>query len=385
MENKKSTIKRLWGKISYKEIGKLTGQTADAVRKMGRKIGLPPIRLNKQNNTFSPEIEVRRDIVLERVGNETKQSKAKYKLVAEELKNAQSMIEAYKSVGNCNFHTIKGGGRTVNEVTAVAVLSDIHFAETVKSDDVNGKNEYNLSIARSRVEKFFVSVVKLIKIFKKESKIKTLILALLGDLMKGHLREESLENNSLSPIEEMLELEELLIRGIQYLLDNTTLKLVVPCHSGNHARDTIKIRPSTEAVHSYEYVLYQHLARHFKGNKRIKFIIPTSYHSFIDAGGVILRLHHGHFMKFNGGIGGITISVNKAIAQWNKIQHADVDIFAHFHQFRNGGNFICNGSVIGFNPFAISIKADYEKPKQAFLLIDHKRKEMTVTAPIFLS
>ena len=36
-------------------------------------------------------------------------------------------------------------------------------------------------------------------------------------------------------------------------------------------------------------------------------------------------------------------------------------------------------------PEVYSIKADFERPKQGFFLIDHKRKEKTVTAPIFLS
>jgi hypothetical protein len=172
--------------------------------------------------------------------------------------------------------------------------------------------------------------------------------------------------------------------GIRYLLDNTSLNITIPCHSGNHARTTKKIHVSTEAGNSLEYVLYHNLAYEFKDNKRIKFIIPTSYHSFVEVGGLTIRFHHGHAMKYLGGIGGIYISVNKAIAQWNKVQRADLDVFGHFHQFRIGGNFVCNGSVIGWNEFANFIKADFEKPKQAFFLIDHKRKEMTVTAPIFL-
>jgi len=53
------------------------------------------------------------------------------------------------------------------------------------------------------------------------------------------------------------------------------------------------------------------------------------------------------------------------------------------HQFKDGGNFICNGSLIGYNAFALSIKADYEKPKQAFFLVDKKRGK-SIVAPIWL-
>jgi hypothetical protein len=127
------------------------------------------------------------------------------------------------------------------------------------------------------------------------------------------------------------------------------------------------------------------LARAFKDEKRVKFIIPTSYHSFLDVSGYTIRFSHGHAIRYAGGVGGIFIPCKKAIAQWNKARHADLDVFGHFHQTRDGGDFICNGSLIGWNEFANFIKADYEKPKQVFFLVDHNRKEKTVTAPIFLT
>ncbi len=385
MKNTK-IIEKYWGKKSYKEIGKMTKQSADSVRKMGRRIGLPPLRRTRQNQFLSPEKEIERDVVLENLSGETKQTQKKYDLVTERLADAEAIIEAFKVVGSANHYSIKSKNENgISEATAVAVLSDVHFAETVKANNVNGKNEYTPAIAKQRIESFFVNLVKLIKIYKNHSKIDNLVLAILGDLISGHLREESLENNSMSPIDEMLEVKKILSAGINYILDNTDVDITIPCHSGNHARDTKKIRPSTEAEHSYEYVLYHVLADEYRMNKRIKFIVPTSYHSFIEVGGVTIRFHHGHFMKYGGGVGGIYISVNKAINQWNKVQHADIDVFGHFHQLRDGGNFICNGSVIGWNEFANSIKADFEKPKQAFFLIDHKRKEKTSSSHIFLS
>jgi len=386
LKDRLEVIKSLWGKATYKEIGKITKQSEDAVRKMGRKAGLPPIKINKQNKKLSPEQEVQRDVVLQNLGKETKQTKKKYEVVADKLADAEAMIEAFKCVGSSNRSTIQTttSGK-VNEATAVAVLSDVHFAETVISANVNGKNEYNPKIAQERLEKFFVSLVKLINIFGKESKIHTLILAILGDLVNGQLREEAMENNSMRPMDEMLAVKDIVSSGIRYLLENTTLDIKIHCHSGNHARVTKRVHYSTESGNSLEYVLYHILAKEFQGEERVEFIIPTSYHSFTDVGGVTIRFHHGHYMKYMGGVGGIYISVNKAIAQWNKAETADVDVFGHFHQIRNGGNFLCNGSVIGWNEFANSIKADFEKPKQLFFLVDHKRREVTVNTPIFLT
>ena len=50
----------------------------------------------------------------------------------------------------------------------------------------------------------------------------------------------------------------------------------------------------------------------------------------------------------------------------------------------DGGNFICNGSLVGYSPFATTIGVNFEKPKQAFFLVDHKRKEKTITCPIWV-
>ena len=205
MKNAIGVIRKWWGVKSYAEIGEITGQTANAVRLMGLRAGLPALCKNKQEKqcqtNLSPEESVQRDVVLGNLSAEAKKTQKKYELVAKELEEANAMIDAFKHVKASNFYQIKNNPSGVgNEATAVAVLSDVHFAEVVRSENVNDKNEYNIKIARARVEKFFTSVVKLVKIFKKESQIHTLILALLGDLINGQLREEAMENNSLQPM-----------------------------------------------------------------------------------------------------------------------------------------------------------------------------------------
>src|SRR5208282_6842766 len=95
-----------------------------------------------------------------------------------------------------------------------------------------------------------------------------------------------------------------------------------------------------------------------------------------------IRFHHGHAIKYQGGVGGITISVNKAINSWNRNRNVKLDIFGHFHQFFDGGNFICNGSLVGYNAYAVAIKAAYERPSQTFLLVNKKHNTKSIVAPI---
>jgi len=119
--------------------------------------------------------------------------------------------------------------------------------------------------------------------------------------------------------------------------------------------------------------MYLQLQKYFSNQPRIQFIINDSYLTYLKVFGFTLRFHHGHALRFIGGIGGLFIPAYKAISQWNKHKQADWDFFGHFHQLKDGGIFISNGSLIGFNSYAIKIKADYEKPKQFFGIIDEER------------
>jgi hypothetical protein len=68
---------------------------------------------------------------------------------------------------------------------------------------------------------------------------------------------------------------------------------------------------------------------------------------------------------------------------WDRAKRANLNVFGHFHQLVDGGSFICNGSLIGYNSFALSIKSAFEPPKQALFLMDKKRGR-TCTWPILL-
>jgi len=270
------------------------------------------------------------------------------------------------------------------EAVAVAVFSDAHIEERVDPRSVNGVNEYTLAIAQSRVEKFFTNVVRLLKKEQKDARIKTLVLALLGDNFSGSIHEELLETNQLPPVEAALLAQELIERGIRYILENTDVNIVIPTNSGNHARLTKRIHVSTEYGNSLETYMYCTMAKHFSAEKRVTFNISTGYLNYVDIGGYTIAFHHGTFIKYLGGMGGPTISLNKAIAQWQKMRRADLYVQGHLHQFIDGGNFIINGSVIGYNAFALSIKASPEPPTQTFFLVDIRRKRKTVVIPVFL-
>lgn len=274
------------------------------------------------------------------------------------------------SLETFTIQPVKGQG--TSEGTVVLVASDWHIEEKVGSE-VGGLNKYNIEIAKKRATQFFQSGLRLTNLLAQDIAISTMVLPLLGDFISNDIHEEFTDITEQLPTNAIVTAQGFLISGIEFLLKNSTLKLVIPCHSGNHARTTRTTRFAVENGHSLEYLMYLHLAAYFRNEPRVQFVISEGPHSYVQIYDLMVRFQHGHMVKYNGGVGGIYIPVLKAINQWNKARHADLDVFGHFHQLRDGGNFICNGSLIGYNAFALSLKADFEKPKQTLFLIDRKR------------
>jgi len=269
-----------------------------------------------------------------------------------------------------------------SEAVAFAVASDWHCEETVRADSVNGLNEFDLAIAEVRIQKFFNSIVRLTEIERAGTQIDTLVLALLGDLITGYIHEELQETNGLSPVEAILWVMERVISGIRYLQAAGEFKrIIVPCCYGNHGRTTKKPRHATGAANSFEWLLYHMLA---KALPELEWHIATGYHVYIEVFGKKIRLHHGDAIRYEGGIGGLTIPLEKAIAAWNKAMVADLDIHGHWHTQMQTPKVVSNGSLIGYNAFSLQIKAPFEPPQQTYFLLDSKRGR-TVTAPITLT
>jgi hypothetical protein len=275
-----------------------------------------------------------------------------------------------------------------SESAAVAVWSDWHIEEHIEPEQVSGRNEYNLEVADFRFQKLCQGTLAWFNIENAKTNIKTLVIAALGDFITGSIHDDLAENNLLAPVDAIYKAQGMLASGIQFLLNNLPkdVEIIVVCHGGNHGRMTKEQRIATETGNSLEQYMYYTLRDHFQHSPRVKFVIAQGYHSIVRffEGAYTVRFHHGHQINYWGGVGGITIPVNKAIAQWNKAETVNLDVFGHFHTRFDGGNFIANGSMIGYSPYAVSVKASYEKPSQTFFLINKEYGEKTMVAPIFM-
>lgn len=372
----------LAAKKTRQEIALITGLHYDTVRKRLKKLGVEPkTDANKQVVTSE---SVRADIATLVAKQRATQNAKKLRVIAKELVRAEKELEALKGVKGVETHSIKGSKSfNKSEATAILLASDWHYEENVKLSQTNGLNEFNRTIAKERIEKLFKVVAKLIEVHQKEYSIDNFVLALMGDFISGSIHDDLKEGNEIQPTQAIYEVQCLIASGIEYMLKNSNVNLIIPCSSGNHGRITDKTRVSTAYGNSLEFLMYRTLRDYFKNEKRVKFIINDSYLTYMDIYDYKIRFHHGDAMRYGGGIGGLFIPAFKAISQWDKQIRADWTFFGHFHQLKDGGNFVSNGSLIGFSPYAIRIKADYEKPKQAFLILD-KERGLEVTRKITL-
>jgi hypothetical protein len=273
-------------------------------------------------------------------------------------------------------------GSGLREATAVFGLSDLHVEERVKPGDTPTGNAYNLAIAEYRLQRYFAGVKWLIEKERGSCKIRRAILWIGGDTLTGHIHDENKETSAYPPVMTLLWLYPRLLDGIQSLLEDPELELYVVCSYGNHGRDTKKPMRAMGAYHSYEWGMYQRLADDLKDEPRVKVLADPSGHQYVQVYDFQLHFHHGDETNYQGGVGGIGIPLNKAVAQWDKVRRCDFHHFGHWHQYLDLGNIVVNGSLIGYNAYAMSIKASPEPAQQFFYLLDSKRGK-TAKSPVW--
>lgn len=294
------------------------------------------------------------------------------KTLQEELRIRGFLSEISKSIVVPTIEIRKDKGKS--RATAIAMASDWHFEEEVRPEGINNLNEFNMEIAKKRANTFFERTLKLLTICRRDTQIDTMIVAALGDFIAGWIHEDLI--SSITPPEALVMVFEEWLAGLQFWLDNADLKEIVFVGScGNHGRITKKPQYKKSQEKNYEWLIYQFLAKWFANTKqktRIKFILPKGYFNRVTIYGRVLRLHHGDGIRYQGGVGGIHIPLRKAIAQWNKAQHADLDLLGHWHSRQIGQDYVVNGSLVGYNEYAERIKADFEHPLQCFFIIHSK-------------
>lgn len=321
------------------------------------------------------------DAEIARLRGEVATLKGKYRQALEQLDAADRRAEALSGLAGVQPRRPKrrAARGKASPVTAILVCSDWHCEETVDPATVAGRNSYSLQIAEARVAEMTRRAMMLLDHERRLAPINRVVVAALGDFITNEIHPDT--PTSLKPLEATRFACELLAGVIDTVADEYREVIVATCN-GNHGRTTPKLSIASGHLYSYEHNGYVSMAA---ANRRrnVTYQIGVGYHNWLDLDGFKVRLHHGEAIRSNGGIGGVSISANKAIAAWNRMAPAGLDIFGHHHQFSwNYGRYVSNGSLIGWNAFANFIRADFQPPSQSLVCIDSSRG-VTKAMPVF--
>ena len=247
------------------------------------------------------------------------QTPVEYSQDYKDFLNAKKVSELPFEKYEFKFNKRKTGTRY-----AIALFSDAHIEETVKSASVMGLNEYNVKIARERIEKYFANLVSCLN----TDKVEYLLFANLGDNISGFIHEELSQSNELTPLEATFEAQNLIYNGLKYICDNTELKRIKFVGIvGNHSRVTNKIQHSNGYKMSYEWLMYKNIQKQAElEGLPIEFDIPESEMAIEDTSdGKRFLFIHGFQIKGsgNGTVCGIYPSLGRLSLKYGKVYKQD--------------------------------------------------------------
>ncbi len=275
--------------------------------------------------------------------------------------------------------------RRQERAIVTAVLSDCHFDEVVNPEEINYVNGYNREIAVMRLRNFFSNTVRLSSDYISGVKVDGIVLPMIGDMVSGNIHEELRETNEDTIIETCLFYADQLIAGFELLAKHFG-EVYSPCVVGNHGRLDKKPRAKHRSTDSFDYLIYNLVARHFKGNPAVRFAISTGADFRYTLYNTRYQLTHGDQFRGGSGIAGLLSPLMLGDHRKRKREQAtgtpyDYLVMGHWHQLAYFKGLIVNGSLKGYDEHAALNNLDFEPPRQAFWLTDSEHG-MTITAPI---
>lgn len=265
--------------------------------------------------------------------------------------------------------------------------SDWHWGEVVSPTQVNGVNQFNLKIARTRLRKLVESSVYLLKIISPKMDYPGIVVPLGGDMISGDIHEELETSNEMPTMPTVLDLYGNLVWMVNELLKHFP-QVFLPCVTGNHGRNTHKIRAKGRNHTSFDWLLYCFLAKHFEGDKRVRFFIPDGSDAYYKVYGHRYLLTHGD--QFRGGdgmigaLGPIIRGDHRKRSRNGQIgMDYDTMLLGHFHQYIHLTRLIVNGSLKGLDEYSYTANFGFEQPQQA-LWLTHPTNGITFRMPVFM-
>ncbi len=246
------------------------------------------------------------------------------------------------------------------EREAVLLLSDLHWGQEVKPEDVWPiLNEFNTDVFKQRME-YLASVV--VKFCEKEHIGKLHILSLGDELENDILFANQVLNISESVVDQLMHYSEYKASWLHNLSKHIKIDYhIVP---GNHTRLTPK-RKDAIRDNNWTRISAWYIKNRLSGYENINVCWNDSDFCIVDVLGYKILGLHGHQ------VGNLEQAIQEYMAMFN-IQF-DALALGHFHSPSirevHGKDVMVNGSLVGGNKFSISIRKT-SKPSQKIFVVE---------------
>jgi hypothetical protein len=265
--------------------------------------------------------------------------------------------------------------------------SDWHWGEVVDPNQINNVNEYNVAIGQDRARVMIEKTIDLLKNHVAHSNYEGIVFVLGGDMVSGDIHEELMATNSMEIMPTVVDLFGVLTWCIETLA-NEFGNVFVPCVSGNHGRNTHKIRAKGRNFTSFDWLLYQFLNKRFEADKRVQFHIPDGSDAYYSIYGHKYLLTHGdQFRGGDGVIGALGPIIRGDHRKRSRNSQIDMEydtmLLGHWHQLIQLERLIVNGSLKGYDEYAYANNFGFEPPRQA-LWLTHPEHGLTFSMPVYV-
>jgi hypothetical protein len=281
--------------------------------------------------------------------------------------------------------TAKAGGTRIG--TVVAQLTDTHFDEIVKPEEVGYINAYNRSIAEQRLRRWVEKVVVLSRDYVAGIDIEGLFVPATGDLLSGDIHAELRESNADILYASADHWIDQLIAALKTFADEFG-KVHVAAVVGNHGRSTIKPVFKGRAKSNIEWLMWRQVARYFADDERVTVQVGDGMDLPVRVYDTTYLLTHGDQFRGGSGISGAMAPLmlgqhRKAMRQAATEEPMDIMVMGHFHQYLNLPGLIVGGSMKGYDEYAYGLNLRPEPARQAFWVTSPEYGP-TLHAPVFI-
>lgn len=335
--------------------------------------------------------ESRNQVELARVRRERDRATNENARLLAELAELQQVLDVVESAADARLDPpawLSPAKPSKNKrATLVLMLSDTHFDEVVRVDEVGGLNAYDRRIAELRLKAWAENSVKLARHYLAGVTYDGVVVLLGGDIFSGDIHEELAQTNEDTMLGSLLHWAEQLSAALG-LLAGEFGKVHVAAVPGNHGRMSRKPRAKLRARTNFDWLLAKMIERHFAADKRFTFQVG-------DGADVLVKIYgHGHLLTHGdqahggGGIGGIWPPIMRLRARKAQRAMSTGETFStlwlgHWHQLIQTPGLVVNGSLKGTDEYAFIGNFGHEVPQQALAVVTPEHG-VTMQCPVFV-